>query len=144
MRNVLRGHLLAVVLVATALHGDATARQEALGGVYLVEGMNPDGVAYTGVVELTATGAQWHLAWTFEPAGTAIGFGVLQGDVLAVIFQTDGGLIGLAAYAVERSTTPMRLRASWIVPGAADVMTETLVKTVVRDPALLRGPRQGV
>lgn len=144
IRYARRGLGLALAIAVLTLQGDAAVRQEALGGVYLVEGVNPDGAPYTGVVELTATGAQWQLHYRFEPAGEAVGIGLLQGDVLAVIFQTESGLIGMTAFAVDRSKTPMVLRGQWVVPGHDAVLTETLTRTNVRDPAMLQGPRTGV
>ena len=144
MRHQWRGGVLFLLLSAVLVLQGEARQAPALAGVYLVEGVNPDHSPYTGVVELVAQGEQWQLTWSFEPAGEAVGIGVLQGDVHAEIFQTDGGMIGLASYVVDRASTPLRLKAHWIIPGVADVLSETLTKTTVTNPALLRGPRLGV
>lgn len=133
---------LGVVFAATACAAAQTGPD--LPGVYLCAGTNPDGQPYEAVVEIAQEGEVWALRWTFEPHGQAVGVGVLRGETLAVIYQTESGVIGLVAYTLERDGPELRLVWQWTVPGLPRLLTETLTKTSVRNPALLRGPRVGV
>ena len=127
MRHVLCGLL---VLIALTLQGDAAAGQEALSGVYLVDGIGPEGDAYQGAVEITPIGNVWNFHWKFAPAGEAMGVGVRQGEAIAVVYQTDTGSLGVTLYVRTGETW----RGHWTVPGGTDqVFTETLTRSPLRD-----------
>lgn len=144
---MIRGLCVVVaVLVALGTTGSA-ARQQATGdvaGSYLCEGTNPDGMTYRGTVEVTQDGDVWDLHWTFEPMGSAMGIGILHGSVLAVIYQTDAGLVGVAAYTSERQGTTLRLVGRWAMPGFNRVGRETLTRSAPGSRAELTGVRQRV
>lgn len=133
---------LTVIVVALLLSAPIAQQPPDLAGVYTCDGLNDDGQAYHAVVEIVPQGDVWGLRWTFESTGTAIGIGFVQRGVLAVVYQLDNGQVGIVAYAIEQKE-PVRLVGRWTVPGAGATSTETLTKTAVRNPALLRGPRRG-
>ena len=99
-----------------------------LTGLYRCEGINPDGSPYAGRVQITAEGKTWVLSWEFEHGGSGIGLGLWQAGVLAVIFKTNDGTLGVTAYVL----TDGRLVGKWTVPGAGKVFTETLTNTASR------------
>ena len=112
-----------------------------LAGVYLVDGVNPDGTTYTAAVELRQHDETWALTWAFAPSGgQGIGIGLLNGSVLSVIFQVETG-VGLVAFQRDAQG---RWVGRWTMPGGAGVGTETLTKTAARSLEDVRGPRRGV
>ena len=113
-----------------------------LAGIYLCDGADLDGQSYSGAVEITAHGDVWAMRWVFRE-GEGQGFGMLDGDVLSVIFQTEGG-IGWAAYRVQREGSALTLRGRWTAPGAPLLATETLIKTAAKTLDDVKGPRRGV
>lgn len=139
-----RRWLLAAVALTLCLTVAPQAQVSDLAGVYVCEGTNGDSDTYRGTVEVQTHGDTWHLAWAFEGGETGEGVGVLEGAVLAVIFRTSSGAIGVAAYRVERTGDGLKLVGRWTMPGAPILATETLTRTRVQTPAQLRGPSRGV
>lgn len=143
MRTILRLTAVAVLVVlATGVRAQPPAD---LVGVYQLEGANPDGTTYNGFVEMSVSGDVWALRWHFPPTGESVGLGMLNGDVLSVIFQTDAGAVGLATFTVNR-TDGIVLSGSWLAPGAPMLGRETLTKVTVipASPAVPDGPRIAV
>ena len=89
------------------------------------EGTNPDGKAYAGTATITKLEHTWSLQWMSEDELMAVGIGIRKDDVLAVVFQTKNGTIGLSLYTIRRG----KLEGTWTVPGADLVANETLTKT---------------
>ena len=135
-----------VVVLAGLLLGPghvAAVQSTDLAGIYLCDGTNPGTPPYTAAVEIQAHGQVWALRWLFPDGDEGRGFGILEGEVLSVIFQTNGG-IGWAAYRVQRGGPALMLIGHWGVPGGPGVLaTETLTKTTARTLEELKG-RQGV
>ena len=137
--------LFVVVLAGLLLGcGHVTSAQSTdLAGIYLCDGTNPDPSKppYAGAVEITAHDDVWALHWVFDRGEEGLGYGILDGDVLSVIFQTGGG-IGWAAYRVQRDGPALKLIGRWGVPGGPGVLTtETLTRTSAKTLEDVRGPR---
>ena len=115
-----------------------------LTGIYLCSGTDPTGNKYEGAVEITAYGELWALRWVFKEGDDGHGFGILEGNVLSVIFQTTS--IGWGAYRIEADGPARRLRGRWTSPGERTLFTETLTKTTAKsvDDLLLGLRRVGV
>ena len=133
-RNCLPILMAIGVLSVTPAAGLAQDRD--LTGAYMCEGVNPDGKAYQGLVEIAKNHDVFRLTWRFAPEGGAVGFGIQSGDVLAVSYY--GGMAGLVVYRIEEGN---RLVGRWTAPGAdGEIFTETLTKLKIRlrDPSQLR------
>lgn len=130
---------LCVVLVASV--APRAAEKADLTGIYAVDGTNPDGSQYSAVAEIAAKGKVWFLTWSHQ-RGSVVGVGILNGDVLSVIYSpSTGGAVGLASYAVKGDT----LSGTWTIPSPeeSEIGTEVLTKTKAKpnpSPAA-RGPR---
>lgn len=135
--GMVRIYLLVLLLIGVlGLAPSSLAQERDLTGVYICEGMNPDGKAYQGIVEIAKNHDTFELRWRFAPAGTAVGFGIQSGDVLAVSYY--GGIVGLVVYQIEDGP---KLVGRWTAAGADGALfSETLTKTRIqlRDPRELR------
>lgn len=100
-----------------------------IAGRYSVEGHDPNGQSYGGTLDLARDGEAWSFHWDFGN-GTAIGVGLLDGDVLAVVCQFNTGGICLSIYRIVRDAQHLRLVGHWTIPGTVGVFDETLT----RDP----------
>lgn len=127
------GVIVVVGIVITV--GWAAQPTPDIAGTYVCDG-SMEGMPYQATVEITAYGEVWMLRWRFEPRGEAVGFGIVTGDVLSVIYQLESGPIGVASY--RRSDVGWVGR--WTTPGAEKLYAETLTRTA----AAVRGPRVGV
>lgn len=127
-----------VVLIVTLT---AQAAQTSLAGTYRLEGTNPDGKAYTGLVSIQASGRVWQLRWQSADA-EAVGYGLLRDKVIAVVFQTSDGAIGVASYTVTGGNGKHRLIGQWFYPPTDVVGTETLIETkdIPPPPVLVPAP----
>lgn len=83
-------------------------------GVYECEGVNPDGSTYRGEVEISKDEDTYRVSWTMSERATALGIGILRGDVLAVSYFT-GESLGVVAYRIEKGG---QLVGEWAVLGA--------------------------
>ena len=111
------------------------ASAQDIAGRYTVMGINEDGSAYAGFVDIVDSGSAFTLTWEDKGKQYAAGLGLLEGQVLSVIFQTSTGDIGLASYRREAKA----LVGRWLFPGHPKINTETLTPM---DPRLDDGPRQ--
>jgi hypothetical protein len=131
MRRVI---LLIPMLLAT-LVGSASARatpDPELAGLYICDGVNPDGSPYHGLVEIVKHHDAYQLVWSFESEVVALGLGIRSGSVLAVMHYSE--VPGVVAYRIEEGS---RLVDEWSVVGAdGAVFSETLT----RAPDQTRGP----
>ena len=114
-----------------------------LAGIYACKGTTTDGTAYRAVVEIAAYGDVWALRWVFENKKQGQGFGILEGDVLSVLFEVDGG-VGWAAYRLRTDGgAALRLVGRWTAPGVEPLATETLTRTTGRPVDAIRGRGRG-
>jgi hypothetical protein len=114
----------ALVLMAAlgAMMAVAAENRVDLAGIYLCEGVNPDGTPYKGLVEITPTANAYQVRWTMSQQATN-GVGIFKGGVLAVSYY--GGTPGVAVYRVEGS----RLLGEWTMGDSkGQLYTETLTK----------------
>ena len=120
-----RTSLVGVVLVLSGVLGSTAAPDSPpdLAGVYRCDGMNPDGTAYKGVVEITKLRDTFRVAWKMDD-GSVIGVGIYSGGVFAVSYF--GGAPAVAVYRVDGN----RLVGEWTMGGIEGaVYAETLTKT---------------
>jgi hypothetical protein len=110
---------LATILLGACLLAPPALAQKA--GVFTVEGRNADGSTYTGAVELVPQrDGAWRVTW--QVSGEVVrGFGLVQGDMLAVGYAYNGQP-GVAAF---RITPDGRLDGPWTM--GEGVGRETLV-----------------
>jgi hypothetical protein len=93
-----------------------------LSGIYLCEGVNPDGSPYKGLVEITRKQASYTVEWTLA-ASEVRGVGIFRGGMLAVSYF--GGSPGVVVYRIEAG----RLIGEWTVGNAnGHLFSETLTK----------------
>lgn len=114
-------------VLVTVLSG-VNAAQAPLAGTYRLEGKNPDGKAYTGLVSIQASGRVWQLRWESADA-EAVGYGLLRDKILSVVFQTSDGAIGVASYTLTGGLGKRRLTGQWFYPPTDFIGTETLIET---------------
>ena len=127
--------LLGVVLVTVCAIGSiaAPAPSPDLVGVYRCDGVNPDGSAYQGKVEIAKVRDTFRVKWTLDD-GAVLGIGIYSGGVFAVSYF--GGAPAVVVYRVDGE----RLVGEWTMGGIEGAMyTETLTKTSSDPPGQL-GP----
>ena len=124
-RTVLLG---AVVVVFGAIASIAAPEpQSDLAGVYRCDGMNPDGSAYQGVVEISRIQDIFRVRWTLRNGTAVVGVGILSEGVLAVSYF--GGAPAVVVYRIDGS----RLIGEWAMGGGDGVISsETLTKVTAR------------
>ena len=119
---LLIGTLLGTMAVTASTDTQATPGD--LAGLYICDGVGPDGLPYQALVEITKNNDTYQLLWWFESQVVGIGLGIRSGDVLAVMHYS--GLPGVVAYKIEEGP---RLVGQWTVAGADGVVfSETLTK----------------
>jgi hypothetical protein len=128
----------ALVLVAAlgAMMAVAAENRVDLAGIYLCEGVNPDGTPYKGLVEITPTADAYQVRWTMSEQSTN-GIGIYKGGVLAVSYF--GGTPGVVVYRVDKS----RLLGDWTMGDSKGrLYSETLTKLPkqLRDRLKREGP----
>jgi hypothetical protein len=114
----------ALVLIAAlgAMMAVAAENRVDLAGIYLCEGVNPDGTPYKGLVEITPTANTYQVRWTMSEQATN-GIGIFKGGVLAVSYF--GGTPGVVVYRVDGG----RLIGEWTMGDSkGQLYSETLTK----------------
>jgi hypothetical protein len=122
---MVRTFLLGVVLVLSGVLGSTAAPDSPpdLVGVYRCDGMNPDGTAYQGVVEIKKVRDTFRVAWMMDD-GSVMGVGIYSGGVFAVSYF--GGAPAVVVYKVDGN----RLVGEWTMGGMEGALyAETLTKT---------------
>ena len=94
-------------------------------GVYLCEGMNPDGHRYRGIVQIAAIEDTFLVRWTLADDIEVTGVGILRNDVLSVSYF--GGTPAVVVYKVD----PEKLVGEWTMGGADG---KTYAETLTRVP----------
>ena len=117
--------LLGIVAVAVCAFSPMAAQspQPELSGVYRCNGMNPDGTAYQGVVEISKLQNTFRVRWTMDD-GSIIGVGIFSNGVFAVSYF--GGAPAVVVYKLDGTS----LVGEWTMGGMEGAMyKETLTKT---------------
>jgi hypothetical protein len=92
-------------------------------GTYQCEGTNPDGGAYSGIVEIVKHKDTYLVRWTMPNDSQVVGVGILTGNHLSVSYY--GGTPALVVYSVADG----KLTGKWTAGGAEGaIFTETLTK----------------
>ena len=130
--------LLGVVLTAVCVLNSnaAPAGPADLVGVYRCDGMNPDGSAYRGVVEIAKVRETFRVKWTLDDSAV-MGVGIYSNNILAVSYF---GGPGCRQCKVDVDGT--KLVGEWTMGIEGTGYTETLTKTSSEAPKLDQPRRQ--
>ena len=117
--------LVPTLIGALACAAPAVAGTEAdLDGVYICNGINPDGSPYQGIVQIAKHENTFYVRWVFGAKVVAVGVGIRNGDVLAVANYS--GMPGVVVYKIGGDAG---LSGEWTVAGAdGAVFAETLTR----------------
>lgn len=127
-RTVLLGVVLTAVCVLNS--NAAPAASPELVGTYRCDGMNPDGSAYRGVVEIAKVRDTFRVKWTLDDSAV-MGVGIYSNSIFAVSYF--GGAPAVVVYKVDGT----RLVGEWTMGGIEGaVYTETLTKTSSEEPRI--------
>lgn len=133
MTRILRRALLVMALVGVAPGPMRAAGEPELIGVYVSQGVNPDGTEYQGFVRIVRHGENFLVSWIFPRLShelflleqSAVGVGILDGGMLAVAYLSPERA-GVVIYRVEEGGH--RLAGHWAVVGDGAAHAETLTK----------------
>lgn len=132
-RTVLLGVVLAAMCISSS---NAAPAPPDLVGVYRCDGMNPDGTAYRGVVEIAKVRDTFRVRWTLDDSAV-MGVGIYSNEVFAVSYF--GGAPAVVVYKFDGA----RLVGEWTMGGIEGaVYMETLTKTSSEAPRLDQPRRQ--
>jgi hypothetical protein len=119
--------LLPVLPLPLASPSATTAAEAApLVGTYDCQGVEPDGKPYRGLVQIVGSADLYQVIWVFGSGQQYAGFGVVNGDALAVSYFTNRP--GVAAYKIEKGEKGPKLTGHWTVAGAGASFRETLTR----------------
>jgi hypothetical protein len=129
-------HALAVVAVLAGLAATPVraAGELELDGMYLSEGVNPDGSKYSGVVNITRNGDSFLVSWLAPQSQdgrvqlqpSSVGVGILNSDLLSVSYYAPKSS-GIVVYRIE--VEGHRLAGRWALAGdGGGVYSEILTK----------------
>jgi len=117
--------LLVPVLLFGTLAASASAEpapEADVAGLYVCDGVSPDGQPYQGLVEIVKYHETYQLVWWLDSEVAGVGIGIRTGNVLAVMHYS--GAPGVIAYRIEDGR---RLVGQWTVTGAdGTLFSETL------------------
>jgi hypothetical protein len=123
-----RTSLMVLLLASFTGLSLAPARAEApdLAGIYICDGVNAQGGAYRGFVEIVRAKDTFRVKWTFPRSGdSALGIGIVSNGVLAVSYY-GSETAGVVVYKIDVGTT---LVGEWTVAGVnGGVFKETLTR----------------
>lgn len=126
---MVRQRILFGVLAGLFLFGGvapADEKQPKIAGTYECEGVNPDGKAYKGKVEIKKNGDVFNIAWRLDAGDSYEGVGALNGNILSVSWKA-GNSAGLVVYKVEKGDKGAKLIGKWtVVPSDGKLHNETL------------------
>jgi hypothetical protein len=119
--------ILPALAFALASPSPTTAAEAApLVGTYECQGVEPDGTPYRGLVQIVGDAGLYEVIWIFSSGQQYKGFGVVNGDALAVSYYTSRP--GVVAYKIEQRDTGPKLTGHWTVAGANAAFRETLTR----------------
>ena len=119
--------ILPMMAFAVASPSPTTAAEAApLVGTYECQGVEPNGTPYRGLVQISGHDGLYEVIWIFGSGQQYRGFGVVNGDALAVSYFTNRP--GVAAYKIEQGDKGPKLTGHWTVVGADAAFRETLTR----------------
>jgi hypothetical protein len=120
--------LATLAAMAFAASPSATTAAEAapLVGTYDCQGVEPDGKPYRGLVQIVGSADLYEVIWIFGTGRQYAGFGVVNGDAMAVSYYTNRP--GVVAYKIEQGEKGPKLTGHWTVVGAGASFRETLTR----------------
>lgn len=108
-----------------------TVSEPDLAGVYVCDGVNPEGNPYRGVVEVTKMGDIYHLRWTFPQSDdAALGIGIASNGVLAVSYY-GSATAGVVVYKVGDGK---KMEGKWTVAGADNQVYKEVLSRLPNHP----------
>ena len=111
--------------------------KQSVAGVYLCEGMNPDGSPYKGLVEIAAVDNTYLVHWVMANGMEVLGVGILRSGILSVSYF--GGTPAVAVYRVDGD----RLHGEWTMGGTEGMLySETLTRMPGDKPAKPARPKK--
>ena len=135
VRTILLG-MMVVVFGAIASLAAPDPKPD-LAGVYQCDGINPDGSAYRGVVEIAKVQDTFRVRWTLRDDTSVVGVGILSSGVLAVSYF--GGSPAVVVYKIDGN----QLIGEWTMGGAeGGVYSETLTRVAVAPNQLPQTPER--
>jgi hypothetical protein len=100
------------------------ATEGTLAGTYACEGQNPDGMMYSGIVDIVKRKDTYLVRWTMQDDSQVVGVGIASGGVLSVSYF--GGTPALVVYTIGENG---RLEGKWTAGAAGgEIFAETLTK----------------
>ena len=124
--------MVIVAALVAALAGTASASPQPTqapakkldpSGIYLCEGVNPDGHKYRGIVQIAAVRNTYLVRWTLSDEIEVTGVGILQDGRLSVSYF--GGTPAVVVYRIDAD----RLVGEWTMGGTeGSVYAETLTR----------------
>jgi hypothetical protein len=154
---MVRTILTAAVLMAAALGGTAATSDKPPSqaqaapikkldpsGIYLCEGVNPDGHKYRGIVQIAAVRGTYLVRWTLADDVEVTGVGILNDDRLSVSYF--GGTPAVVVYKIDTD----KLVGEWTMGGTegsvyAETLTpmpEGMLKPAPQQPSAPQPPRE--
>ena len=118
MLNALLLALMLVAFEARLIGFTAPATDTPLGSAYTCHGTS-QGQPYTLKLAITPHGENYRVVWTSEGVMLHAGFGIRDGEHMAVVFATQEGHIGVILFSITAGT----LRGVWS-GGDGTVQTE--------------------
>ena len=106
--------------VAAAAAWAQPPTQADITGTYSCRGINSDGSAYHGVVTIVRRADADYLLWELQPAVTALGVGIREGDTLGISYY--GPNTGIIVYRIDGN----QLIGRWTMAGGNALASETL------------------
>jgi hypothetical protein len=117
---MVRTALLGLTLVAFGAIASGAAPDSVppdLAGIYRCNGVNPDGTAYEGVVEIAKLDGTYRVVWALSDNSSVTGVGIFSGGVLAVSYF--GGAPAVVVYEVDGSRRPHGAKAGSLTRGGS-------------------------
>lgn len=96
-----------------------------VGGLYNVEGTNPDGTTYTGTMDISGQGSVADVYWIFGGGAEVAGTAIWVQDSLIVAYPAENCILSI--YLVSEDGNA--LEGYWVAPDTYEILTETATVT---------------
>ncbi len=140
-RTLLIALALATLVGFTAPVARQAADDQELAGVYMCDGVSPEGSAYRAIVEIDRFHDTYRVRWTFPQEKQSLGIGIVSGKTFAVSYY-GSGMAGVVVYKIEEGPRGNKLVGEWAVAGAdGSVYAETLTRMPGRQAPSVDDPQ---